>query len=185
MHISYCLSPTLWQSTLSCLFPPLIIHLHLVHLMLYFVCITIVKISSIYLHSKTVRARELNFWKKVHFPHLSHIRCHMSYAICHVSLVTCHFFFFLQRRVCYQGGLPHLVSSQTPQAHCGFIISSKYQLFGVFCVCVFLVSSTLASQYYNLFLDLEGHQSVGGPRKPIYPETQNELNNFFEYNGKA
>ena len=49
--------------------------------------------------------------------------CHMSHVMCHMSQVTCHhliyfFFFFGQRgevsqwRVCYQPGLPCLVSTE-------------------------------------------------------------------------
>ena len=53
--------------------------------------------------------------------HVSRVTCHMSRVTCHVSHVTCHvshffYFFFLQSgeasqgRVCYQRGLPRLVS---------------------------------------------------------------------------
>ena len=77
--------------------------------------------SSKYLHSKTVKARELTFWENVHLPPC--VMCRMSRIMCHVWPVTCHvsyvtisfsFSFFLQRgeasqlRVCYQRGLPCL-----------------------------------------------------------------------------
>ena len=52
--------------------------------------------------------------------HVSRVKCHMSHITCHVSHVTCHFFLFLffsgqsgeayWWRVCYQRGLPRLVS---------------------------------------------------------------------------
>ena len=68
--------------------------------------------------------------------------CHMSCVICHVSLVTCHvwgvkcqvsgvtcifsFFYFLSVRaswwrVCYQWGLPRLVSREWKTKRCSFI----------------------------------------------------------------
>ena len=65
-----------------------------------------VKISSTNLHSVTVRARELKFWEKVHFPppvicHVSHVTCHVSRVTCHMSHVRCHmiFFFFFYKFV--------------------------------------------------------------------------------------
>ena len=56
--------------------------------------------------------------------HMSHVTCHVSHVTCHVSHVACHvsvffffFFFFFGKsgedyrwRVCYQRGLPRLVS---------------------------------------------------------------------------
>ena len=55
--------------------------------------------------------------------HMSCVTCHVSHALCHMSCVTCHvshgmcnIYFFLQSggssqwRVCYQWGLPSLVS---------------------------------------------------------------------------
>ena len=56
--------------------------------------------------------------------HVSHVRCHMYHVACHMSCVMCHlslFLFFLPLlfrqsgrtswwRICYQWGLPHLVS---------------------------------------------------------------------------
>ena len=84
------------------------------------------KLSSVHLHSQTVRARELKFWEKVHLLprvicHVSHAMCHVSCVPCHMSCVTCHvshvFVFFGQRvgasrwRVFYQRGLPCLVYS--------------------------------------------------------------------------
>ena len=37
------------------------------------------KISSKHLHSQTVKARELTFWKKVHVFHMSYVTCHMFF----------------------------------------------------------------------------------------------------------
>ena len=64
-----------------------------------------------HLQSQTVRARELKFWEKVHLP---------PAVTCHLSCVTCHYFFYFffytlvnlvgRWRVCYQLGLPRLVS---------------------------------------------------------------------------
>ena len=80
------------------------------------------------LHGKinlNVRAGALKFWEKVHLPptvqcHVSHVACHI--VTCHVSCVMCHMshvilFIFLiceacQWRVCYQQGLPRIVSIQ-------------------------------------------------------------------------
>ena len=45
-----------------------------------------VKISATYLHSQTVRARELKFGEKVF---LSHLTSHVSGVTCHESYVTC------------------------------------------------------------------------------------------------
>ena len=88
--------------------------------------------SSKYHKSQTRTARELKFWENVHPPqhvacHMTGVTCHMSLVACHVSHVTCHKFFSFygqsgevyQWRVCYQWGLPHLVSIQmlVPQAY--------------------------------------------------------------------
>ena len=51
--------------------------------------------------------------------HVSHVTCHVSRVTCHVSHVTCHIFFLFfgqsgeayRWRVCYQWGLPRLVSN--------------------------------------------------------------------------
>ena len=56
-----------------------------------------VEISSEHLHYQTVKARELQFWEKVHLPqpvlcHMSRVTCHVSPVTCHVSHVTCHYF---------------------------------------------------------------------------------------------
>ena len=55
-------------------------------------------------------------------PNMSHVTYHVSRVMCHVSRVTCHmshiYIFFLQSgeisrwRLCYQRGLPRLVSSR-------------------------------------------------------------------------
>ena len=55
--------------------------------------------------------------------HMSHVTCHVSHVMCHMSCVTFHIFFLLlffcfslqsgeayRWRVCYQRGLPRLVS---------------------------------------------------------------------------
>ena len=60
--------------------------------------VTFVGISSEHLHSQTVRARELKFWKKVYLPpsvmcHMSCVTCHVSHVMYHISCVTCHMFF--------------------------------------------------------------------------------------------
>ena len=51
--------------------------------------------------------------------HMSRVTCHMSGVRCHVSGVRCHMYFFLQQSggaiwVCYQRGLPRLVSPHQP-----------------------------------------------------------------------
>ena len=78
-----------------------------------------VKIYSTNLHSQTVGAREQTCWEKVSRVtcHMSRVTCHLSHVItCHMSHVICHNLFFKQRgeasqrRVCYQRGLPCLVS---------------------------------------------------------------------------
>ena len=48
------------------------------------------KISSIHCLSQTVRAIELQFWRRFTPHHVSHIMCHMSCVTCHVSHVMCH-----------------------------------------------------------------------------------------------
>ena len=66
---------------------------------------------SLFNHSKTVRAKDLNFWENYH--HTLCVMCPMSNVRCHMSLVTRNF--FLQSgevsllRVCYQQGLFGLV----------------------------------------------------------------------------
>ena len=74
----------------------------------------------------TPKPQPLESWnfERMFTPHsLSHFMFHVSCVLCHVSRVTCHifffnFFFFWQSggvswwRVCYQRGLPRLVSSQ-------------------------------------------------------------------------
>ena len=80
----------------------------------------------LFLHSKTVRARELKWLENVHLP--PRVMCHMSTVVCHMSTVTCHvshtkkyqiiqILFILRQsvtasrqRICYQRGLPRLVS---------------------------------------------------------------------------
>ena len=74
------------------------------------------EIYSKHCQSQTIRAGELKFWENVYPPPC--VTCHLSYVRCQVSGVRCHFFhfFFLQNvgacqgRVCYQRGLPRLVS---------------------------------------------------------------------------
>ena len=70
--------------------------------------------------SQTVRAKELKFRENVHPHHVSHVRCHMSGFRCQVSGVCCQVSgvtIFLDKKggasrwsVCYQWGLPRLVS---------------------------------------------------------------------------
>ena len=92
--------------------------------------------SSNHFPAQTKRARELKFWENVYPPpnvtcHVSHVICHMSCVTCHmarvtchVSCVTCHIILLLllliiclqsggasRGRVCYQRGLPRLVST--------------------------------------------------------------------------
>ena len=93
-----------------------------------------VEISSKLCISQTVRPRKLKFWDNVHYPcvsrvtcHVSHITCDISRVTCHVSHVTCHVSHIEEKkfrkkngkfggtswwRVCYQQGLPRLVSSE-------------------------------------------------------------------------
>ena len=102
------------------------------------------KISSKYLHSWTVTARERTFLEKVHLLLLPPPdNCYVSHVTCHVSGVTCHmlFIFFFHTKwfrqvsnVFYQRGLPSLVINrpgvaravlQTPLS---LIDSSSYQV---------------------------------------------------------
>ena len=45
-----------------------------------------VKISSNHIHSKTVRARKLKFWEKVHLP--PPVICHVSHVMCHIVFLV-------------------------------------------------------------------------------------------------
>ena len=72
----------------------------------------IVKISSKHYVCQTRKTRELKFWENVH---------PQPRVTCHVSCVKSHFFFLFffreccgasRWRVCYQPGLPRLVSSE-------------------------------------------------------------------------
>ena len=78
-----------------------------------------VKISSKYLHTQTIRARD----RSCVICHASRVTCDMSPVTCHMSHVKSFFFLLLlllsflltkweasRWRVCYQWGLPHLVS---------------------------------------------------------------------------
>ena len=47
------------------------------------------EISSEYLHSQIVRARELKLLKKVYLPHLSCVTCHVSNVAYHVIFLLC------------------------------------------------------------------------------------------------
>ena len=66
------------------------------------------EIYSEHVHSQTLRARELNFWGKVHL--LPLVMCHMSHVICQVSGVIC--IFFLQSA--WLGGGGSVINGATP-----------------------------------------------------------------------
>ena len=77
------------------------------------------KISSKYLHSQNVTAKDLKFERRFTSPQFSRVMSQMSSVTYQLSHVTCHiflliFFFFnigeaSRWRVCYQQGLPRLV----------------------------------------------------------------------------
>ena len=79
-----------------------------------------VELSSEHHNSQTVWPRDLKFLHNVHHPicvmcHVSHVTCHMSCVTCHVSCVTKQSKKLKnggasRSRVCYQRGLPRLVS---------------------------------------------------------------------------
>ena len=64
------------------------------------------EISSVHLHSQTVRARKLKFLEKVHLS--PPVMCKVSHVMCHVSHVTSHvshfWFFFVYKEVELVGG---------------------------------------------------------------------------------
>ena len=121
-----------------------------------------VKLFSSNVHYQTVRASELKFWEKVPLPppvkyQVSHVMCHMTHVTCHLSPVTCHmshvFFSFIffgksseasQGRVCYQRGLPRLVS--TNSALCLYTWQTFYLVFPQYhCI----LSVTLCVTWYK------------------------------------
>ena len=65
------------------------------------------EISSVHLYSKTVRARELEFWEKVLLTptcYMSHVMCHVSHVTYHMSNVTIHLYFFFKLLKLIKGG---------------------------------------------------------------------------------
>ena len=82
---------------------------------------SLIKFVTLFLQTQTqtVKAWELTFWENVHPPPL--VKCPVSCVTCHVSCITFYLYcFFLVKvvatywRVCYQRGLPFLVSMIQP-----------------------------------------------------------------------
>ena len=117
---------------------------------------------TLYIFNKPSFPNRKKFWEKVHLPipvtfQVSHVTCHMSPVTCHISCVTCHFFlsfffFFLslsfgqsgkasQGRVCYQRGLPLLVSQLKNPYN-----KAHYSLFEIICFQII---------QYNIFLSTQ------------------------------
>ena len=92
---------------------------------------------SRHLQFQTVWARDKKLLENVHLSPC--VTCHVSHITCHMSHVTCHILsssFFGQSgkasrwRVCYQQGLPRLVSSLLPLTH--LLLLNPLSLFTIF-----------------------------------------------------